>query len=214
MNNWRLLGLVIGLIAVCYGLWGIYQRHIATSGIVTRIEQSPVSIDGAEPDETPVDMNQNYDVPANQPRRIIIPKISVDGFVQSVGVTEENKVESPTNIHVAGWYNEGPVPGNQGVSLIDGHYSGRYSDGIFKHLARLQQGDRFNVEFGDLSQETFEVIRSQNYGVEEASYKMLAAHPDAPQQLNLITCSGAFDSEANSYDERTLVIARLTDDSR
>ena len=61
--------------------------------------------------------------PTVQPQRLVIPEISVNANVENVGILPTGDLETPAqNPWVdTGWYDEGPQPGQEGSSVIDGH---------------------------------------------------------------------------------------------
>jgi sortase (surface protein transpeptidase) len=135
--------------------------------------------------------------------------LGVNGFVQQVGTTSEQAVAVPSNIHIAGWYNQAALPGEPGLSIIDGHVSGRYSDGIFKELRSANAGSRFEIEYGDRTTKTFEIIDVIQLPEAESAAALFNKRPEIESQLNLITCGGEFDSSTQQYEERVLVISKL-----
>lgn len=198
----------IGLIG--YGVWGFWQRHEATHTPNPVISTEVVTYSTDTPDETPPGDNcADYTVADEQPRAIELPSLGVSGCIQRVGVDQNNAIAVPTNIHVAGWFVESPLPGDKGVSILAGHVLGRYNDAIFANLSELQPGDRIRVQFGDMSWREFEAVSSDNYSVEQASVEQYRKLDGSEHQLTLITCGGRFDAEAVTYDERVLVRARL-----
>lgn len=191
-----------------FGLWGFWQRHQTTNNPDPTIPTEVVTHSTDRPDETPPKCDDSYTVPADQPRKIELPSLSVSGCIQPVGVDQENKIAVPTNIHVAGWFVDSVLPGDQGVSIIDGHVQGRYTEGIFKRLDELRPGDEVIVEFGDLSRQEFEAVSIGSYTVEQTSIEQYKALDGAERQLTLITCGGNYDPATQSYDQRTIVRAK------
>lgn len=200
--------LAVGLLA--YGLWGFWQRHQATSNPNPTIPTQVVTQAIDKPDETPIkEACANYAVAAHLPRRIELPSVGTSGCIQRVGVTEDNHIAVPTNIHLAGWYTGSVVPGEPGVSIIDGHVLGRYDDAIFAKLGELKPGSKVRVQFGDKSWKEFEVVSVDSYSVKQASKEQYKALPDVKKQLTLITCGGNYDANSESYDERVIVRSKL-----
>lgn len=197
----------IGLIL--YGLQGLMVRQEKVSGPEPNLPQvsevNTAVID--EPSERHVDINATYEVPADQPRRIVLPSIDSQGFIEKIGTTEANQIAVPSNINYAGWYTDRARPGDPGVSLIDGHLSGRYAPGIFKELKSLSVGDTYSVEFGDYTKRTFKVVSVNSYDLTEIDRHILAPKPEITEQLNLVTCGGAFDEDTQQYAERVLVVS-------
>lgn len=198
--------LAIGLIG--YGLWGLWNRHQAVHDPTVTIPAETVTHSTGMPNETPPEHAcSNYHVADSQPRKIEVPSVDISGCIQKVGVDQNNAIAVPTNIHLAGWYVGSALPGEKGVSIIDGHVLGRYQDAIFKALKDIKPGDIIRIQFGDHSWKEFETIDTNSYPVKESKDPLFAQHPTADRQLTLITCSGAFDAKTQSYDRRTIVRA-------
>lgn len=166
-----------------------------------------VTADAAQPDEAKPN-EQAYSVPADQPRRIMLDQIQGSGLIQRVGLTDSHALAAPTNIHFAGWYTDSVKPGDAGLSVIDGHVSGKYRDAIFKRLKDLRTGDTFGVEYGDASVRTFTVVAVSTVPEKDAAALLFTKHDDIAKQLNVITCGGAFTAATQRFADRTIVVAR------
>lgn len=160
------------------------------------------------PDEKPVSADGEYPVPADQPRKITIGSIGAQGFIQRVGKDKKGDIAVPTNIHYGGWYVNSAKPGDSGLSIIDGHVGGRYSSAIFAKLARVQKDDTIQIEFGDRSIRSFQVIDKRELPKAEAAGFLLKKQEDINQQLNLITCGGAFNKKLSTYNNRIILVAK------
>jgi hypothetical protein len=78
------------------------------------------------------------------PVRLLIPALSVDAPVQSVGRATSSPEEMgvPTNFTDVAWYNEGPTPGTLGSAVIDAHFNGKQlQKAVFYDLKTLELGD-------------------------------------------------------------------------
>jgi sortase (surface protein transpeptidase) len=169
-----------------------------------------VTTDDSKPAETQPNMDE-YMVSADQPRRILIGVIGVSGLIQKIGLTSSNAISVPTNVHFAGWYTGSAKPGELGLSIIDGHVLGRYNDGIFKNLSNLNSGDVYQIEYGDKSIRNFEVVDVKTLPEKEAALYLLQQREGITHQLNLITCGGAFNASAKTYDDRVVVVSKYID---
>jgi len=198
----------IGLLG--YGGYGFSQRYQATHSEGVTISQGTVTQSVATPEETsPSESCQGYQVEANQPRKIEIANINVNACIQRVGIDQHNAIAVPDNIHLAGWYVGSVRPAEKGVSIIDGHVSGRYSDAIFSDLQQVTPGDEIRIEMGDKTTHVFKVIDTHEYTVAETTDKMFDKIEQVESQLTLITCVGAYDEESATFDRRTVVRAEL-----
>lgn len=210
-NKLKLIGFLLGIFLVVYGGWGFWQRYKATHNPHPIIPSKVVTQSTDQPDETPLtDACAAYRVSANRPRVISIPSIGVSGCVQEVGIDQYNAVAVPTNIHLAGWYANSVLPGEKGVSVLDGHVSGRYSaDAIFAELAKVKVGDAVKIELGDTSWRTFSVVEVSSYPINQVMEELFKPVESEGSQLTLITCGGVYDRTAQSYEQRVLVRAVL-----
>lgn len=177
----------------------------------TTHQSSSVRATSPPPDETPPDQNfrSSYTVPPDEPRFIDIPKISAFGRITKLGVDKTNQLQAPNNIFDAGWYKNSSKPADAGGAvLIDGHVSGPTKKGIFYNLNQLQAGDLINITRGDQQVFTFKVVKTQTYDAGDVD--MAAALTPAVAGklgLNLMTCTGKFDSQIDQYKQRLVVFA-------
>lgn len=144
-----------------------------------------------------------------EPKYITLPSINAEGFIEKIGVDQNNQMAVPTNIYLAGWYVEALKPGEAGLSIIDGHLDGYKNDGIFKNLAKLKVGGSYQVEKGDGSILNYKVKSVQSMPVAEANTKLFVKDPAIKSQLNLITCGGKFDEAKKQYENRVIVVSEL-----
>jgi hypothetical protein len=121
------LGLLLFLIIAVVIAAGLYIRN--------NNQKSPKINEGItystnEPNESKKDAdNYKWAGTPNDPKKIVIQKIGVDAYVQKVGVDQDKKIAVPNNVHLAAWFTESVRPGENGLSIIDGHVSGRKTDG-------------------------------------------------------------------------------------
>jgi LPXTG-site transpeptidase (sortase) family protein len=201
--------LVFGSLFITYGLSGLISWYANTHfGPKVPLPKS-YQRSGQAPNEKPVKVTDDYKVPADQPRVLRLPTIGAEGLVQQLGVNNKGEVGTPSNVHMAGWFNQSVKPGQTGLSIIDGHVSGYYSDGIFKKLDQMKKGDRFVVEFGDHSTKTFEVVSVKSYPADQATAALFKQDLTIKKQLSLITCGGKYNRKTKEYENRIIVVSRL-----
>jgi sortase (surface protein transpeptidase) len=144
-----------------------------------------------------------------------IPELGVDTPLETLhrddaGVLVPPPVTEPDKV---GWYAEGVLPGEVGPALIAGHVSGRPEGatesmpGIFARLTELDAGDRVIVVRGG-EPLTFEIYQRGSYRKDEFPTEEVYGDRAGPE-LVLVTCGGAFDPAAHSYEENIVVFARL-----
>lgn len=203
----RVGALALGITLLDYAFSGLYSYYRQTHNPRPLPVLGTVSTADTSVDETAIDPHSAYDVPADQPRYIDLPTIKAAGYIQQVGVTSTQAMAVPTNVNLAGWYNASAKPGEEGLSIMNGHITGNYVPGIFRHLSELKTQDIITVEYGDSSKRSFKVISIREYSLTEINAAMFAKLSGISRQLNLITCSGTYDTKAHTYSSRTLVVA-------
>ncbi len=209
-RRWLLIVLSV-LIVACVTVIGLVvydYLHVTRAGVTVPEVSQTVNTDDAPSEKDPGPVTKEYTVPADQPRSIRISKLGTDAYVQRVGVTKDNAMATPNNIAFTGWYVNSVAPGTDGLSIINGHAGGRYTDGVFKSLKNLASGDVVQVQRGDLSWHNYEVVSVKTVRVAEANSALYQRNLLFAKQLNLITCDGNFNDAAQTYDERTIVVAR------
>ena len=179
------------------------QTPARTDDVVTRTLASPSNMQ-------PVAHAYVSTAGPNEPSYISLPSIGASGYIQKVGVDQYGQMAAPTNVHVAGWYVNSLLPGQAGLSIIDGHVDSYYhNQGIFGKLSQLKTGDVFTVMFGNGSKKSFEVKSAQLVAANNVPSVLFAHDPAIPNQLNLITCGGDYDGVSHTYDKRTIVVSEL-----
>jgi LPXTG-site transpeptidase (sortase) family protein len=156
------------------------------------------------PSEEPID-DYVWKGSKSDPKKISLPTMGVEGYIQKVGTDQRNEVGVPSNIHLAGWFNKSSLPGKQGLSIIDGHVDGISKPGIFKELGSLSNGKTFTIEFGDGSKTTFRVTGKTKINQEDAPSVLFSQDPTVKSQLNLITCGGTYDRAHRHYLDRIII---------
>ena len=86
---------------------------------------------------------------------------------------------------------------------------GMYTDGIFKHLAKLQPSALIVVTFGDDHLQRFAVVDVRSLPEPEAATYLFQKRDSIPSQLNLITCGGTYNQTTHQYNDRIVVVAKL-----
>lgn len=181
----------------------------------------PIPVASADPsiDETEVSKAQiaEYTVPATHPRYISIPKLGISKVrVQKVGLTANNLIDVPKNIHDTAWFDKSVTPGSgYGAVLIDGHNGGVTKDGVFAKLGTLENGDTITVERGDGKKFTYEVRENKSMTLDEANEtgmkNMMKSFEEGEEGLSLITCDGNWVPRIQQFDRRIMLRAVLVE---
>ena len=200
-----------GALAVIQGLM-LNKQVQEQSQVLSAKDDSTEGSSQAVPSEKklPHDVVSTYKVAAELPRVISIPDLSVKARILQVGVDKNNQVMTPKNIYDAAWYNGSSKPGEMGAAIIDGHYVGPTTHGIFSKLAQLKPGSKISIERGDGKVLSFSVVKNETVPLEKVDMaQMLVSSDTSRPGLNIITCSGKSDPKTFEFADRTLVYAVL-----
>ncbi len=152
----------------------------------------------------------DFVVAANKPRYLSIAKLGVNqARVQEMGVLANNQLDAPQSVNDAGWYKDSALPGSGSKALlIDGHNTGPNERGIFWELGNLVVGDEIIIERGDGEKFTYKVVEIEQPLLENVDMAKMMQSVDASKEgLNIITCSGTWIPEKNTFDHRTTIRA-------
>jgi LPXTG-site transpeptidase (sortase) family protein len=143
------------------------------------------------------------------PKTIIITKINLNTHIEPVGLTPTGNLDTPINDINAGWYKYGPIPGEAGNSVIDGHYDSRNgAPGAFHGLKHLNVGDEIQVIDSEGKTITFEIYKKEIYPETDFPLNEIFGQTQ-DKNLNLITCTGIFDKSVQEYRDRLVIFAKL-----
>lgn len=207
-----LVASAIGLIA--YGGLGIFDKYHVTHEPSSQVTAAVVTHSSEKPSETKPKSCATDSKEDKYPVRIILPSIGASGCIETVGVDPKNAISAPDNIYVAGWYIKSKPPGETGLSIIDGHISGRYKvDGIFEHLSKLKTNDKFTVTLASGKVLNYSVVNVESVPLERTIPVLMSQEADITSQLNLITCGGRYDKATKLYDHRIITRSKLISSS-
>jgi hypothetical protein len=148
---------------------------------------------------------------ASTPTRVTVPTISAQSDLIGLGREPDGQLSVPpvSRPLQASWWNESPTPGELGPAVILGHVNGGGKPGIFLNLDKIQAGQEILVDRADGQTAVFTVSRVETVPKDAfPAQRVYGGTPDA--QLRLITCGGAFDRNAGSYESNIIVFANLT----
>lgn len=145
-----------------------------------------------------------------EPISLKIPAIDVEAQVQHLGMTENGEMAVPDNIEDVSWFSPGYQPGENGRAVIAGHVDGIDGPAIFWDLSQLQLGDEVVVQ-GEDQTLTFKVHTMESVPLDLADVSQVFGYTSSPE-LVLITCSGTYDFDRGTREERLIVYASLIEE--
>jgi hypothetical protein len=142
------------------------------------------------------------------PVRLQIPAIGVSTTLVKLGRLPDGTLEVPKAWGTAGWYDQGPRPGQPGPAVILGHVDSKAGPAVFYRLQTLRPGDTVRVGLADGRTLVFRVQRLQRYPKNQFPTQAVY-FPTLDRELRLITCGGDFDYARDSYVDNIVVYATL-----
>jgi hypothetical protein len=153
----------------------------------------PLGVSAAEPQPAP-------------PATLRIPSIGVEAELERLALRDDGTLAAPADFGQAGWFAEGPSPGERGPAVIVGHVDSRDGPAVFHRLPELGPGDPIEVTRTDGTVARFAVTDA--FETTKDAFPTEAVYgPTAGATLRLITCTGIFDREARHYLSNLVVSA-------
>lgn len=162
----------------------------------------PAGEPAGEPAKNPINLSTRTGI---EPESLKIPAIGVDTSVQHLGTTETGEMAVPDNIDEVSWFSPGYQPGQNGRAVIAGHVDGVDGPAVFWDLSELQPGDEITVE-GEGRQLIYKVHTMESVPLDQADIPKIFGYSSSPE-LVLITCSGTYDFDRGTREERLVVYA-------
>ena len=203
-RRWYIIAPIIILLITIFGissyLWGKYLVSPPTPSPVHVINthQSPIA--------TSIPL---VNIEANA--HLIIPKIGVNALIEPVHVQKDGTLGVPmrSQWENVGWYQGGPIPGQRGSAVIDGHLDRPGAvPAVFWRLHELSVGDLVTVTDTNGHTLHFQVTKIQSYPPNNAPLSQIFADSSG-NFLNLITCAGQWIPEQHQTSLRLVVYTRL-----
>jgi hypothetical protein len=178
-----------------------------TGAVVLLVPGSAPPADAAPASSGPVVLAARPPAAVVVPLRVRVPAIGVDSGLADLGLDAAGALEAPADPALAGWYAQGPAPGDVGPAVLAGHVDSRVGPAVFFRLRELSAGDEVLVDRSDGTTARFTVDRVERHP-KDAFPTDAVYGPTADAQLRLVTCGGDFDRAARSYADNVVVFAR------
>ncbi|MEU7846688.1 class F sortase [Micromonospora parva] len=149
-------------------------------------------------------------LPASQPISLAIEEIGVQAPVHAVGIAPDGTIAVPDagRAQEAGWYDQGPTPGQYGPAVIVGHVDTTSGPAVFHKLRELRSGDEIEVTRTDQRVAVFEVNSVEKFDKGRLPVDEVYGDFSRPS-LRLITCGGQWVGGETGYADNVVVFASL-----
>lgn len=216
-----LVSLALAAVLVAAAAWFLMFRPIPPAPVATGpapVITLPATL-GTTTTERPF---PDLSCRSGQPKRLVIPSLRVSAPFEKIGLDPTGEPDAsgrkplgnPKDRTKAGWYADGPRPGDgRGTVLTNGH-TYRNNSAIFKEdfSSRIDTGQLIHVEQDNGSTCSYRIDRVWRDVNAAADYPRIVTSEhlydfQGPERLFLTTCSGSWNSVSQDYDEITLLIA-------
>lgn len=145
---------------------------------------------------------------AAAPVRVEMPSIGLASSLVELHVQNDGTLEVPPDPGSAGWWSDGPAPGDPGAAIIVGHVDSLHGPAAFYRLSGLHPGDKVLIHREDKTVAVFVVDALRQFS-KGAFPSDLVYGPTPTPTLRLLTCGGAFDRSTGHYTDNLVVFAHL-----
>jgi sortase (surface protein transpeptidase) len=201
---------VVLVSAACVGLVLVAVVMLLVASRMPKQATAPAPSPHASVSAAPVTAT-TAGLPASVPTHLSIPAIQVNHDLGVVGQNPDGTIQVPplNDVALPAWYHFSPTPGQLGPAVVVGHIdSAQAGKGVFYDLGALRPGDTISVQRKDGRTVSFSVYSVEEYPKTSfPTQKVYGNTTDA--ELRLITCGGAFNPAAHSYDDNIVVYARM-----
>lgn len=205
-NNKFLLLLALLLLAGCQQ--SVDEVSVRSENVGFTLDEPPaINIQQPAPAKNPINGLKRSGI---QPTSLKIPAIDLEAQVQHLGITENGEMAVPDNIEDVSWFSPGYQPGQNGRAVMAGHVDGVDGPAIFWDLSKLQLGDEVVVQDKERTL-TFKVHTMESVPLDLADVSQVFGYTSSPE-LVLITCSGTYDFDRGTREERLIVYASLIEE--
>lgn len=143
---------------------------------------------------------------AAEPVALVVPALGIDTRLVGLTTGGDGALQVDEDPQRAGWYVDGPAPGDLGPAVLAAHSDSLLGPGIFAELDRLRPGDRVDVRRADGTTATFTVREVATYA--KRAFPTAQVYGGAGSAtLRLITCGGRVDPQTGRYRSNTVVFA-------
>ncbi|RRO19231.1 class F sortase [Saccharopolyspora rhizosphaerae] len=147
--------------------------------------------------------------PAAEPSRVRISDAGIDAPVVPLDVDSRGALIPPDTGEVAGWWRNGPEPGERGPAVIAGHVDTSVGPAVFYRIPKLSEGTEVVIDRADGTSAVFTTYRVEEHPKDEFPTGSVYGATALPE-LRLITCGGRFDAAGGRYLANVVVFARRT----
>lgn len=143
-----------------------------------------------------------------RPVGVRMASIGLDAEAVPIGLDANRAIAVPRRADITGWWSGGYVPGENGPTVIVGHFDSKVAPGVFANLPSAKVGQMIVVDQSDGSRFLFRVTEVEK--LKKSAFPTDRVYgPTDGSTLRLVTCGGKFDRSTGHYVDNLIVYAEL-----
>ncbi|MFE9453213.1 class F sortase [Streptomyces sp. NPDC006739] len=182
---------------------------LVTVGAHCQGRGAPSGADGAQ-DAPVAEGPPPAPLPRSPATTLRVPSLGIDAPLVGVRLGPDRQLETPPldKPEVAGWYQDGPTPGERGTAVAVGHRDTSSGPAVFSALALVHPGGRIEARRVDGRTAVYTVDKVRVF--DKANFPDKEVYgPSRRPELRLLTCGGLY-SRRTGYTSNVVVFAHLT----
>lgn len=187
------------------------EKEAVAGNVVDKIAEFPIFPEQREKLEM-VQKQRQESIKGMEPAHIEIPSIGVDAAIEPTGILNNGEMGVPEDVDQVGWFKPGFKAGAKGHAVLAGHVDSLTGPAVFYELKKVNTGDQVKLTDANGRKMIFEVKKMASYETDQAPIEEIFGNADG-RFINLITCTGNFNRDIGSHEERLVVTAELVSDS-
>ncbi|CEG21555.1 Sortase family protein [Planococcus massiliensis] len=187
------------------------EKEVTAGNVVDKIAEFPIFPEQREKLEM-VQKQRQESIKGMEPASIEIGSIGVKAAIEPTGILENGEMGVPEDVDQVGWFEPGFKAGAKGHAVLAGHVDSLTGPAVFYELKKVEPGDQVKLADAKGREMVFEVQKLASYETDAAPIEEIFGNADG-RFINLITCTGDFNRDIGSHEERLVVTAELISDS-
>ncbi|TWT06444.1 sortase [Planococcus sp. CPCC 101016] len=187
------------------------EEEAASGNYVDKIAEFPILPEQREKLQM-LQQQRQESIKGMQPAKIEVPSIGVKANIEPTGILDNGEMGVPEDVDQVGWFKPGFKAGAKGNAVLAGHVDSLTGPAVFYELKNVEVGETVILTDADGREMVFEVKNLTSYETDEAPIEEIFGSSDK-RMINLITCTGDFNRDIGSHEERLVVTAELISDS-
>lgn len=164
-------------------------------------EEASLPPETTDPDDAP-----------SAPTRVSVPAIGVVEPLMPLGLNADGTMQVPETGIEIGWFEHGSRPGQAGPTVIAAHVDDLREEGAFARLTEVSAGDEVQLYGSDGEVARYRITDTIDYPKSTFPTEVVFG-ATSTDEIRLITCTGRWDVDAQSYEDNRVVFGERLPDS-